>query len=969
MVLTTNSTTQSCRLFDAMSDYLYSQMYGIECPDDCVALKQAKEAYMASFIIKYQSDCSIPEQLDCILKDYILHENNYDCEVVNIIDYCFNSPDLNISCNVDELQVSPIGNMNGTVVSDVIEYSTDGITWNANPSNPILIGDDCSYITHTSLIVTNPATSVQVPETDGIITFTQSISSNDRSALQSYYDNSLPTDILEFIFYPDGGTNYVIKEYKYKLTFILTNTQLQIGYDPANLTFPMEWCETQRTALTQEKTTNEANWNWTVSTPVTQIKVQRFTPVFPTTTYYFRRTINIQESECDDIVVNKTVSFGQDLCDDLTICENENIPNSSYNSLEVVAGDTVNLNTYLTESSVIEQATFSPSNTPAGKLINGSLNTTGMQEGLYIYQQAGECNSYKYVYVNIQSAFKVQISGSSESVCPNGDFNINFQFTGGDAPFKIRYNIDTINIKEPTLTSDGTITENFTSDAVVTIESVVDGTGKIGILSGQTVYNVTVNTTDTSSTTVSSQTYNTTTGNIDWILTNTVTSSFGIDDITVIRIKDSSGTVLAEADFIRGASTMHSPRTDISNWNVYSSFFTDNIVGVTSGTTATTNIEFDKLSWAVATSTLGIGLGENLVFEYEFQPDDVCISSSSTSHIIDRYKTPISFNVNSGTIPNQEVSCTIPYVYSPMRFAYQVKGIGSQNLSQYITLNPSTWSVTNDTVYDSDGDGVGEPCYGTAFTPASPSDFAPFTYDINDSFFYTTGNYGGNGPQLINIGQSNEQYSAIYNILFNKTVDNSSNIYNSGGSWNTDCLLQKFSVGTPTTPLSVTWNAPLSYLPGLESYLEMYVATLSKSWIPNIASVSPVNGNTFNFTFRLATGNSNGGNTPFAIRAGQLADNPITYNYARIKIENAPGTNSYNTINFTNSPITYTADNIITGGYNNSQSSGLNGIEEQTSVTFNQDGIYKIVVEAEASLADGNTYSIVNSSELLILSF
>jgi len=957
----------NCRLHNSVDNYILSLLYGVNCPNECQEKTEAKSSYLASLIVANSDVCSLNNDMYCLVKEYLVQEESIACDTFEEIDPCYNNPTLNVTCAGSTLTSTKSGVLRGTVLSDDVTYSSDGFVTESSYSSPITIGDDCSYTTLTPF---NLTIGDQASSNNNTI-FVDLPSSSP--TLQSYFDNADPLDILKFTFAYASGT-YVVYNYKYKLDFTLTTTQLVLTYDTSDSTHPYNWCSTLKSTFDTDQTSYENDWtNMADHTNIVSLNIERYTTVFPTSNYSFKREVDIQESQCDDKLYVKHYTFGQGLCDELTSCDNP-VPNNTYVSADHGIGDTINLFTYATSTDGnIILSTVSPNNVTSSQLVNGVLTTDLLPEGLYVFEHSlGACQGKRYIYISLSLKFKANVTGSSTSVCPEGDFDMNFEFSDGTAPYTVRYNIDGTTIKEPVMMSNGTVTENPTVDQVITVESVVDSTGRSAVLSGTLVYNITVNPTHSSTLTTTAQSYNSTTGYIDWntVITSTDTVSNG--DNLKITIRSQAGVELAFANFIIGTDTMKAPSGTSSNWTGnYENYFEDNNV------LATTEIEFDKLTWAVNTSTAGVNLGENVSFTYEYNAQDVCISDSSTSNIVGIYKTPLSFRLTAGTFENQNTSCASgnyggPQVgsYSPGHFAYFIKGVGNQNLSSFVSLNTSTWNVTNNFVYDSNSDGTGDPCESIAFRQTAPSDYASFSAD-DTTFFQTSysGGLSGTVPQLFNQGTANEGYRAVYNIIADHYPSDSSYIFNTEGSLdNPYNMAQKMNVGTSSTPVQLNWTSNLSSLPAIGGFMEYYVANGAVAFIPNLSDITVTGNNTFNFDCRIATGRSyvggpgNGLQHPFAFTATQLVNNTISYNYCRVRMETSPNSGIYDTTDFVNG-------DPITGGYNNGSSSGLNGVNEVVSKTFNIDGLYNIYTEASANLSDGNAYAVTNLSQVLVISF
>lgn len=974
------ATATNCNVAKYMDQYINRLNYGLDCPEDIDYLEKAKEAYL---IYKYATlnDCTtINNDLICLYKEEYT-EDVIGCPAIKVIDTCFNEPDIDVTCtggtNITALNS---GIINGTITSDVLEQSRDGgVTFTPFDG---LIADDCTITSQATQNIVEDFTLTVTPNT---FVWSHNMNTNDLLTFRSYVDSADNRDVLTFHFSLAGtGDLLTITNYKYKLNVAVSSAQIIIFYDASDISHPTTWCPTRDTIIAGQVAAGEATWTTAILGNVySSVLLSRQTIEESTGLYSIRRTVTYKET-CNGSntdIVQKNYTYNQDVCGDFTLCTD----NNTVDIIDVNGniGDVINLFSY-TENTrgFISAAAISPNTIPLSNLNNGVLTTSPLAEGLYILVHTYDNCSIDYLYVYLNEAFDVDITHNTETLCPGEDFIMDFTIDGGTPDYTIRYTINGTIIKEVITSTSLLVIENFTQDTVLVIESITDSEGNVANITGQTTFNIIVSTTDTSSIATTAQTYNTTNGTIDWDVTVSATSAVSVGDSLIITIKDNTGSIMSKATFTMGVDTLQNPTSDDLNWTGISPYLIDNPV-----TNSTTVLSFDKFNWAIQEGKVGINMGETLLFFYDYIPVDACLAPSDLSQTIGVYKSPSFFYLVSGTFGTSTATCGTGTNYDNGYFGVLIKGIGNQTLSPYMQVTPASWVVTNDFIYDDDNDGVGDTCDPIGgFGTLSPADFAPQSWDINTPFTYTLdGVPNHTGLGVLNGGTANESLVGVYTSVFSQGSLSNSRIFNTesiglGGYGNAQAVVGRVNVGTNANPVEVSFNAPLNTLPNLEANTQFYVNSTDRVLIPRTISVIPVNSNTFQFTFQIATGNASIIGSapnirmehPFAVTDGTATvTNPITYNVATISIGTLPNAaaNTGTVTNWANIPITYTNNtngSIIAGGHGGP---GLAGINEVVTQSFGSDGIYNVELNLDVSLSDGNNYLSFNKSQILIISF
>ena len=968
MIQLTNATlATNCELYDNLKLQIENLKYGIDCCEQYES--KAELAYKTQFLKNNYSDCPINTNNYCLLTSAQQYEmTEQPCTgLVEIIDYCAISATYDVTCLNSEAILTSTSTPLGTVVSDTLEYSFDNTTWTTYAA-PVPLGDDCN--SNTALPATFPlntntgSMSVQIPENAGFITFTHTLTTQTSNAIKTYYDDSLSTDIVTLTFTADSGDIYTVSNYKYKMTLTVTDQLLQVGYDTSDTLNPYrDFCRTAHDSLTASNALNEALWpNFILSLPVTQIVMDRESRVLPTTTLYSRRVVKVAEQDCSEHTSTQVHTFGPDICSSLMLCD-EPLINPTPTSDVIVAGKEVSLRFYAQASG----GTIINTGTPvldSTSYSQETFYTATVTPGLYTFEHIRACSQVDLIFLEVVEKFDVKVSALTESVCPTGDFTLDLEFEGGVAPFTITYTVDTVFTKTATLNDDGSIVEQFTVDTPVEIQSVTDAQGKVANITGQTLYNVSIAPTDTSAISSTAVVYNSD-GKLEWQTTSTINTAYATLPITgtdsfKLEILDTSSNLLAEATFMF-TYTMQSPTTPTLNWGLYGPLFTDNSFVLDTLTNSyTVDIEFDKLEWAILTGTVGVNGGVDLMFRYTYTSTDICVAESMSTNILNTYKAPLYFKLGGGTFNYRNATCIGgTSLYSAAYFDYGVSGIGSQNLSANAVIDQASWVIGNDFVANGNACTVGTP-------PSTVASYTPVTYNYNQPFSYDFVNGPGSvspttytEPQFL---ASDGVYRALYNTVFRSP--NTSRLFNTeaGGQAHN----QEITMGSQAAPITVSFGGTLAALPSLSGNLKYYMAATNRVLLPRISLTQMQANGTLTLTAFLTTGTADGGEHPYAIIAGQDATNPISYNYARVKVQTAPGA-GYTTQDFASAPVTYSTNTNIIGGVN--PPSGLNSISETVTSVITTDGIYNVIVEASVNLSDGNTYTVENNSQILVVTF
>ena len=953
MVTQINAQAVDCSLYNALAPYIQNLVYGIDCGDGKAEelQEQAEQAFKQQKLKEYSAICGITSEQLCLFSG--LDFSVDDCGVIVTPDPCYADIGLTYTCSNNFITISPVDTtLNIIPTSDMI--TVDGALY----SGPIEIGNNCVAIQTATATFLSTITMVTNPNT-----FSHTFTQTQITALENLYDSYSPLDIVTItVNSPSGSMTF--REYKYKMLFVVTGSNMIVQYDTVDNTHPYSWCSDIKTDLDNSHSFYEAVWPaYVVGSAFNSIVMFSEEVEFPTGTVPATRLTVLPECG-DPLETTINILYNQGLCGSTTLCDEAH--DVEVIDVQIPQGLIIDLSSYFThEIGTISVSTLSQPAT----LLGTSFDTTGLS-GLFIFENThGPCFAVDYLYVYIQDTFDVSVTSSSLDVCTNnGVLDLYFVFSSGTAPYTVEYVANGVT-STVILNGDGTIPVTVTQSGPVTISSITDSAPSIATITGNTVYNAVY--TPSGSTLLSStgNTYNSTTGNIDWTLSYTNTAGATPLDILNVEVVDENGNVVAEADFLLGVSTLQNPATDVSNWTSISQYITDNSIGLLD-----TIFEFDKFEYALAQNKVGIGLGEDVTFNYTLTPSDGCIIPSQYTETVQEYKSPLILRLSGGTFPGNNSTCASASVnYQNAYYDVAVQGVGGQSITPTI----SNWSVTNDYMYQ------GDECHATllsGFTEYNPVNFSSKTWDINTIFTYplqgTTPNVGL-GPVVSATGVN--FFRGVYTSVPFAQDHSSSNIVNTqypAYYANQAFRLHGITIGTPAMPVQAQFTGALSSLPTLEAYTNYYLMTTDQVFIPRYQSVTAINSNTFEFEFQLATGRARNAQHPLALSspitiAGttytQTSDNPISYNYARIIIEDTPG-GSPITYNMANAPVQYTDENVIVGGVLNNGGS-INGIEETITKSFATDGVYNIIFEVSVNAGDGNTYASTNKSQLLVVSF